>query len=199
MDEASSRGWMQPTFQRLVAGSLAVIAFAGAEFFHGNGFIAAYCAGLFLGTQTHAVRERIQEFGEAEGQQLSLFVFLIFGMAMVPAMVNYWDIEALCYAILSLTAIRMLPVILCLQGAGLDGPGKWFIGWFGPRGIASVLYSLMAVDKLGITGYERGFAVITLTVLLSIFLHGLSAVPLTACYSRYLDSRRLVHDDSTSS
>jgi NhaP-type Na+/H+ or K+/H+ antiporter len=197
VDEASRRGWMLPTFQRLVAGSLAVIAFAAAETFHGNGFIAAYCAGLFLGTQTHAVRERIQEFGEAEGQQMSLFVFLLFGIAMVPAMVNYWDIEALCYSILSLTAIRMIPVVLCLRGAGLDRAGMWFIAWFGPRGIASVLYALMAVSTLGITGYERGFAVITLTVLLSIFLHGLSAVPLTAWYSRYLDSQALVHDDST--
>jgi NhaP-type Na+/H+ or K+/H+ antiporter len=197
VDEASRRGWMLPTFQRLVAGSLAVIAYAAAEAFHGNGFIAAYCAGLFLGTQTPAVRERIQEFGEAEGQQMSLFVFLIFGLAMVPVMVKYWDFEALCYAILSLTVIRMIPVVLCLRGAGLDGPGMWFIAWFGPRGIASVLYALLAVSKLGVTGYERGFAVITLTVLLSIFLHGLSAVPLTACYSRYLDSRGLVDDDHT--
>jgi sodium/hydrogen antiporter len=197
VDEASRRGWMLPTFQRLVAGSLAVIAFAAAETFHGNGFIAAYCAGLFLGTQTHAVRERIQEFGEAEGQQMSLFVFLLFGIALVPAMVKYWNIEALCYAILSLTVIRMIPVVLCLRGAGLDGPGMWFIAWFGPRGIASVLYALMAVSKLGVTGYEQGLAVITLTVLLSIFLHGLSAVPLTAFYSRHLGRRRLVHDDGT--
>ena len=183
VEEASRRGWMQPTFQRLVAGSLAVIAYTAAEQFHGNGFIAAYCAGLFLGTQTHEVRERIQEFGEAEGQQMSLFVFLLFGLAMVPAMVSYWDIRTLCYAVLSLTVIRMVPVALCLHGAGLDKPAVWMIAWFGPRGIASVLYALMAIGKIGITGYEREFAVITLTVLLSIFLHGISAVPLTLSYS----------------
>ena len=88
VEAASQRDWMQPTFQRLVAGSLAVLAYALAEEFHGNGFIAAYCAGLFLSTQTPEVRERIQEFGEAEGQQMSLFVFLLFGLAMVPAMVG---------------------------------------------------------------------------------------------------------------
>ncbi len=198
VDNASRKNWMQPTFQRLVAGSMAVLAYALAEGFHGNGFIAAYFAGLFLGTQTNSVRERIQEFGEAEGQQMSLFVFLILGLVMVPAMFHYWDIEALCYAILSLTVIRMIPVVLCLQGAGLDGPGMWFIAWFGPRGIASVLYALIAVIKLGVTGYERAFAVITLTILLSVFLHGLSAVPLTACYSRYLDKQRFLHNDSAS-
>lgn len=184
VETASQRGWMQPTFQRLVAGSLAVLAYAVAEEFHGNGFIAAYCAGLFLSTQTPEVRERIQEFGEAEGQQMSLFVFLLFGLAMVPVMVGHWDIWALLYALLSLTVIRMAPVALSLIGTGLDKREVWMIAWFGPRGIASVLYSLMAIASIGITGYEREFAVITLTVLLSIFLHGLSAVPLTLSYSR---------------
>jgi sodium/hydrogen antiporter len=184
VEEASQRGWMQPTFQRLVAGSLAVIAYTSAEQFHGNGFIAAYCAGLFLGTQTHEIRERIHEFGEAEGQQMSLFVFLLFGLAMVPVMVGYWDIRAFCYAALSLTVIRMIPVAMCLHGAGRDPREVWMIAWFGPRGIASILYALMAIGKIGVAGYEREFAVITLTVLLSIFLHGVSALPLTRYYAR---------------
>ncbi len=161
-----------------------MLAYAVAEEFHGNGFIAAYCAGLFLSTQTPEVRERIQEFGEAEGQQMSLFVFLLFGLAMVPVMVGHWDIWALLYAILSLTVIRMVPVALSLLGTGLDKREVWMIAWFGPRGIASVLYALMAVAAIGITGYEKEFAVITLTVLLSIFLHGVSAVPLTNSFSR---------------
>ncbi|MBM4326670.1 MAG: sodium:proton antiporter [Deltaproteobacteria bacterium] len=184
VEEASKRNWMQPTFQRLVAGSLAVLAYTAAEQFHGNGFIAAYCAGLFLGAQTHDVRERIQEFGEAEGQQMSLFVFLLFGLAMVPAMAAHWDLWALCYAILSLTVIRMIPVALCLRGAGLDTRDVCMIAWFGPRGIASILYALMGIGKIGVIGYEREFAVVTLTVLLSIFLHGISAVPLTLSYAR---------------
>ena len=70
---------------------------------------------------------------------MALFVFLLFGIALVPAAVPYWDAEALVYALLSLTVIRMVPVVLCLRGLGLDTPGKWFIAWFGPRGIASVL------------------------------------------------------------
>lgn len=115
---------------------------------------------------------------------MSLFVFLLFGLVMVPAMVSYWDIRALCYAILSLTVIRMIPVALCLRGAGLETRAVWMIAWFGPCGIASVLYALMAIATIGVAGYEREFAVITLTVLLSIFLHGISAVPLTLAYSR---------------
>ena len=183
VDRASKRGWMNPTFQRLAACSLAVLAYALAEKFHGNGFIAAFFGGLMLGVDTPAVRERIHEFGEAEGQQLALFVFLIFGLAGVPAAAKYWDGAAWLYAVLSLTVIRMLPVALSLKGTRLTKFSIAFIGWFGPRGIASVLYLLIVVNELGLQGYQRMLSVIILTVLLSVFLHGITAVPLSRLYA----------------
>jgi NhaP-type Na+/H+ or K+/H+ antiporter len=177
----SDKGWMNSTFQRLISGSLAVLCFAIAEHFHGNGFIAAFAGGLLLGSSTKSdqVRERIQEFGEAEGQQMVLFVFLIFSLIMVPKAANYWDINAWLYAVLSLTVIRMLPVAICLLGKKLGIGTILFIGWFGPRGIASVLYLLLVLDALGFEGYERILSVIVLTVLLSVFVHGVSAVPIS--------------------
>jgi sodium/hydrogen antiporter len=184
VDKASKAGWMNPTFQRLTAWSLAVLAFALAEIFHGNGFIAAFFGGLMLGAHTPIVRERIQEFGEAEGQQLALFVFLIFGLVAVPAVANYWDAQAWLYAILSLTVVRMVPVAVCLTGTRLGWQSIGLIGWFGPRGIASVLYLLMVVKELGLAGHERILSVIVLTVLLSVFLHGMSAVPLSRLFAR---------------
>ena len=183
VDRASKAGWMNPTFQRLTAWSLAVIAFAAAEIFHGNGFIAAFCGGLMLGVHSPVVRERIHEFGEAEGQQLELFVFLIFGLVLVPNAAGYWDARSWFYAVLSLTVIRMLPVAISLAGTKLDWPSIGLIGWFGPRGIASVLYLLMVVHELGLPGYERILSVIVLTVLLSVFLHGITAVPLSRLYA----------------
>lgn len=178
IEAMSKRGWMNSTFQRLSAGSLALLCFSGAELFHGNGFIAAFFGGLLLGTTTHEIRERIQEYGEAEGLQLSLFVFLGFALLMVPKALPYWDASVWIYAICSLTVIRMLPVALSLTGLRLGRSQVGFIGWFGPRGIASVLYLLIVVGKLGIEGYEQPFSIIVLTVLLSVFLHGFSAVPL---------------------
>jgi NhaP-type Na+/H+ or K+/H+ antiporter len=183
VDKASKAGWMNPTFQRLTAWSLAVLAYALAEIFHGNGFIAAFFGGLMLGTHTPIVRERIQEFGEAEGQQLALFVFLIFGLVAVPTAASYWDAHAWLYAILSLTVIRMVPVAVCLLGTHLGWRSIGLIGWFGPRGIASVLYLLIVVNDLGLAGYERILSVIVLTVLLSVFLHGISAAPLSRLYA----------------
>jgi NhaP-type Na+/H+ or K+/H+ antiporter len=183
VDRASRAGWMNPTFQRLAAWALAVLAYASAEIFHGNGFIAAFFGGLLLGTRTPIVRERIQEFGEAEGQQLALFVFLIFGLAAVPRAASYWDARAWLYAILSLTVIRMVPVAVCLLGARLGWRSISLVGWFGPRGIASVLYLLIVVNDLGLAGHERILSVIVLTVLLSVFLHGISAAPLSRLYA----------------
>ena len=184
VDRAAKRDWMNTTFQRLTSISLAILAFYLAEMIHGNGFIAAYFAGLLLGTTTHSIRERIHEFGEAESQVLQLFIFLLFGMILVPLSYQLWDWQVWVYAILSLTVIRILPVVISLAGTELTRGTKYFIGWFGPRGIASILYLLMVVIELGAKGLEKMMSVIVLTVLLSIYLHGISANPLSKLYQK---------------
>ena len=180
----SDRGWMEETFQRLSALPLAILAFAFAESVEGNGFIAAFVAGLGLtmGATSAHVRHQIQEFGETEGTQLILVVFLIFGLAMVPVASQYWGLPELIYALASLTVIRMVPVAISLIGAKLDWSTVAFIGWFGPRGIASVLYLLMAIAAIGFVGYEQIMSVIVLTVAISVYAHGISAVPLSRRY-----------------
>ncbi len=167
--------------------SLAILAFALAEIVHGNGFIAAYFAGLLLGTKTPEIRKRIHEFGEAESQALELFIFLLFGMVLVPISFPYWDSGAWIYALLSLTVIRMIPVAISLIGTKLSWGTVGFIGWFGPRGIASILYLIMVVIELGTAGYERMISVIVLTVMLSIFLHGFTAVPFSRLFKGNTD------------
>ncbi len=184
VDKASNANWMNSTFQRLASIALAVMAFTLAEMVHGNGFIATFFAGLFLGTRTPQVRERIQEFGEAEGVALELFIFLLFGMILVPIAYPFWTPEIWIYAILSLTVIRMVPVAISLLGAKLSWQSVGFIGWFGPRGIASILYLILVLIHLGFKGYEQLMSVVVLTILLSVFLHGLSALPLSKIYGK---------------
>jgi sodium/hydrogen antiporter len=187
VEKASRIGWMNHTYQMLASLAIAILSYSAAEFFHGNGFIAAYFAGLLLGTRTVEVRDRIREFGEAQSQIMVLIIFLLLGIIMIPISFPHWDWRSLVYAVLSLTFIRMVPVALSLIGSGLDRKTVWFIGWFGPRGIASVLYLLMAVILLGPEGYERIISVITLTVTLSIFLHGLTAVPFSKMFAEKTD------------
>lgn len=188
MQAMSDREWTEETFQRLSALPMAILAFAFAESVEGNGFIAAFVAGLgFTAAITsHSVRHQVQEFGETEGMQLILVVFLIFGLAMIPAAVPHWGLTELVYALLSLTVLRMVPVAISLLGLRLDWPTVAFIGWFGPRGIASVLYLLMAVAAIGIEGHETVMSVIVLTIAISVYAHGITATPLSR---RYGESR----------
>jgi sodium/hydrogen antiporter len=181
---ASKRSWMNLTFQRLAAVTLAFLAYSFAELVHGNGFIAAFFAGLLIGTTSEGIRERIHEFGEAESQALVLFIFFLFGMILVPLAIPYWDLAAVGYSILSLTVIRMIPAGLSLLGCGLSWGDIGFIGWFGPRGIASILYLLLVVIEVGVTGIQPYLAVIIFTVFLSVILHGITANPLSRLYNK---------------
>jgi len=186
MQITADKGWTEGTFQRLSALPLAILAFAFAESVEGNGFIAAFVAGIGLtaAVTSDNVRHQVQEFGETEGMQLILVVFLIFGLAMVPAAAPYWGVRELIYALASLTVLRMLPVAISLIGTRLDWQTITFIGWFGPRGIASVLYLLMAVAAIGFDGYEQVMSVIVLTVAISVYAHGISAMPLSDRYGK---------------
>ena len=184
LKQASARDWMETTFQRLAALSLALVSFAFAEAVGGNGFIAAFCAGITLGAQELKMIHSIQEAGEAEGTLLSLGVFLLFGLAAIPAAISYWGWQEVLYALLSLTLVRMVPVAVALIGAKVDRSTILFVGWFGPRGIASVLYLLLAASAIGVNGHEHLMAVIVLTVTFSVFLHGVSAIPLCRLYAK---------------
>lgn len=176
-ETAAQRQWMSPLYQRLSAPALALVAYSGAELLHGNGFIAAFLAGLFLQSHHTRVIERLKTFGEAEGQLLSLLIFFFFGMIFVPDALSAITLKSVIYAVLSLTVIRIVPVLIALTGSGLRYRARFFLAWFGPRGIASILYLLLVMDQLGFTNPDdqEFFATTVLTVLLSIYLHGLSS------------------------
>ena len=176
VDHATLKNWMSHTFHHLVSFALAILAYCAAELIHGNGFIAAFFAGLRLSTKIPLVRTQIQEFSEAQGKLFSLIIFFLFGLVCVPNFYIYWDLNLLMYALLSLTLIRMIPVFIALIGVKIDFYSKIFIAWFGPRGIASILYLFIVIVELEVTGYEQLMAVIVLTVLFSVFAHGITAV-----------------------
>jgi NhaP-type Na+/H+ or K+/H+ antiporter len=184
IDAAWERGWIDETFARLVSPGLAVLTFTVAHLLDRNGFVAAYLAGLTLAVRSAGLRERLHQFGEADGTQFSLFVFLLFGMVMVPSAWPHWNAAMLAYALVSLTVVRMVPVWLSLLGSGLGVKSVLFVGWSGPRGIASVLYLALVVQQFGTEQHVQVFSVIVLTVLLSVLLHGLSAAPISAAYGR---------------
>jgi len=190
LERGALAGWVSPPFQRLSGLGLALLAFAGAEVVGGNGFIAAFVAGLALGNVARGICPRIHDFGEAEGQLLALLVFLVFGGLVVPAALPHVDAEVVLYAVASLTVVRMLPVALALMGSGLLPSTVAFLGWFGPRGLASILFAMIVVEEGRLADGARVEAIVTLTVLLSTLLHGMSAQPLAGMYARRIAARR---------
>ncbi len=185
LERGVATGWINGPFQRLSSLGLALLAFAGAEVIGGNGFIAAFVAGLSLGNVGRKVCETLYEFGETEGQLLTLLVFLLFGAAMVPNTIEVLSAKTFAYAVLSLTLIRMLPVAIALRGTGLRAPGVLFLGWFGPRGLASILFALVVVEEGRLASGSLLEGVVTLTVLSSAMLHGATAFPLAKSFGNY--------------
>jgi sodium/hydrogen antiporter len=184
---ASKREWMTGSFRRLALLALAIIAWALADQIGGNGFIAAFVGGLAVGPTVERVGEQLIHFTDAEGQLLNLSVFFIFGV-LVIGLIQPLSWEVAVYALLSLTVIRMLPVALALLGTHLRGVSVLFMGWFGPRGLASIVLGLVVVAEAPlIAGRDEMGVAVALTVLLSVLLHGVSAAPLSAVYVRRVE------------
>jgi len=184
---ASRKGWMAGTFQRLALLALALIAYALADQIGGNGFIAAFVGGLAVGPTAKSVGEQLFRFTEAEGQLLSLSVFFVFG-ALAIGLIQPLSWEVALYAFLSLTAIRVLPVALSLLRTRLARVSVLFAGWFGPRGLASIVLGLIVVAEAPqLAGRNEIEMVVASTVLLSVLLHGLTATPLSAAYARRVE------------
>jgi NhaP-type Na+/H+ or K+/H+ antiporter len=169
-------------------------AYFGSVAIGGNGFIAAFIGGIVFRAASRRYLVEPTEFTETAGTFLSLLVWTLFGVTLVSIVLGAstgW--RPFFYAMLSLTVVRMIPVALALVGAGLRRDTVAVMGWFGPRGLASVVFTLMALEEFAAAGrpVDSLVAAATWTILLSVFLHGLSAVPLSAWYARRLQAATL--------
>ncbi|MBT8078112.1 MAG: cation:proton antiporter [Gammaproteobacteria bacterium] len=174
--------WMSETAEGMIALGLAFSAFAIAESVHGNGFISAFVAGLTFGNTLQQKCKFLYEFAESEGQILILLTFAAFGAAMLPQAGDTINAVYVLYGILALTIIRMLPVYLSLLGTGIKPVTSFFLSWFGPRGLASILFVLLILEEAELDNEASIFATVIVTVTMSIVLHGVSAGPAAAWY-----------------
>jgi NhaP-type Na+/H+ or K+/H+ antiporter len=184
---ARRRGWTSATSDRLAVMAIALVSYLAAVSLGGNGFVAAFAGGIFFAAATRSRLVEATLFTEDVGLFLSFLVWSLFGAALVgPILTGPIDLAAIGYAILSLTLIRMVPVAIAMSGAGLRPSSTAFMGWFGPRGLASVVFTIIAFEALEGSGLavERLVEVATWTILLSVVAHGLTARPLAAAYGR---------------
>jgi len=171
------------SYERMVMVAIAVGSWALADLLGGNGFIAAFVAGLAVSRFAHDFGERILDFAEREGQLLSVIVFFVFGTAAIGFLdAMTWQIAA--FVVVALTVNRMIPVGVSLIGSHLNQWTVAFIGWFGPRGLASIILVLVVVsEEPDLPGLNVVLATVTATVLASVLLHGITAKPFAQLYS----------------
>ncbi len=179
-----------------VSRQLFVLALAGACYLvaaaaGGNGFIAAFVGGLAFGRATRHEEAGAVRFTESQGSLLAIGVWAAFGLALAGNVLTHLgDPAVVVYAVMSLTVIRMVPVGLALMRERFQPLTILFMGWFGPRGLASIVFLVIAMEGLDHAGVATGPlpAAISLTVLLSVVLHGLTARPFAARYGSRIGS-----------
>lgn len=181
---AKRAGAVSGLFEQLAVVSLPIIAWAGADAIGGNGFIAAFVAGLGAGATLAAARPAVVNFAVDEGQLLNLTTFFIFGAAIIGPVLGDVDWRVALYAVASLTVVRMLPVVISLIGLRLRPSTFLFLGWFGPRGIATIVLTLVATSEADLADGDTIALVSAFTVLLSVIAHGVTAAPLGRRYGR---------------
>ncbi len=188
LDYFVARGWVEGALRQLGTLAVAVGAFATAEVVEGNGFVAAFVAGLAFGFVAKEQCDTAADFTEDQGQLLALLTFLFFGALLIGPRLGDLSLPVAAYVLLSLTVIRMIPVGLSLIGMHLEPPTIGFLSWFGPRGLASILFGLFVVEHAELAGAETILTVVAWTVCASVVLHGVTAVPFTGRYVRWWKS-----------
>jgi len=185
---AGRRGWIAQSYLMIGVVALPLFCMLLSEALAASMFIAAFVAGLSVQVGFKEGGGHSVEFAEEWGRLINLSVFFLFGMYVVKAAPQF-TFAALLYALLSLTLVRMLPVVLSLAGSGLSRPSVLFMGWFGPRGLASIVLGLVYLEQeLHLPGEETIRIAVMVTVLLSIFAHGMSALPGIGLYGRTLSA-----------
>lgn len=171
--------WQMQVWSQLTLPGLAVLCFATAQVLGGSGFIAAFVGGLLAGYLFKEQKHHLLQASEEFASLLSVLTWGVFGAVVIPKAWSSltWDIWL--YALLSLTLVRMLPVLLCLLGTRFDLETRLFMAWFGPRGLATIVFAVMIIDY-PLASTSTLVATAICTVLLSVLLHGLSANPWVA-------------------
>ena len=178
---AKGQQWLTHTWIQVPVVALALGCFAVAQLLGGSGFIAAFTGGLLFGVLAKQARDELLRAAEGTGDTLALITWVIFGSAVVGQAVGNFSWVILLYAMLSLTLIRILPVFLVLTGMGMSTESKLFVGWFGPRGLASIVFGVIVVNA-NLPNSGSIAMIVVCTIVLSILAHGITANPWARAY-----------------
>jgi NhaP-type Na+/H+ or K+/H+ antiporter len=178
MRRCAQQGWLTDIWKQITPVALAISCFAVAQSLHGSGYIAAFTGGLLFGFIGKHQTHKVVFAAEGIGETLALMTWLLFGAIVIGQSVEHFTWQMVVYALLSLTVIRMLPMFLSLTGTGEPTNAKLFLGWFGPRGLASIVFAFIVINE-NVPNARFLAMVVVLTVFFSLVAHGVSANPLS--------------------
>ncbi len=183
--EAGRRDWITPAWKQVMPAAGAALAYGIASALGGSGFIAAFVGGVVFRLALRRDPEELNRLSEEVGSVLNGVTFVLFGAILLGPALGELSWELALYAVLSLTLVRMLPVAIAMLGAHARRPTLGFLGWFGPRGLASIVFAVIVVEESNLPHEHLLVVAIYLTVGLSVLAHGLSAAPLASRYARW--------------
>ena len=179
------KGWVSETWKQLPVVALAVCCFSLSQQLGGSGFIASFVGGMLFGGVEKGRKHKLMLAAEGTGDTFAMITWVVFGAAVVGQYFKHFSWEIVLYAFLSLTIVRVLPVFLVLGGMKLRTDERLFMGWFGPRGLASIVFAVIVLNK-HLPGSGTIALTVVFTIILSIVAHGLSANPLVAALAARL-------------
>jgi NhaP-type Na+/H+ or K+/H+ antiporter len=185
----TARRLVDDTWLQVVPLAGALLAFTLAEAIGGSGFIAAFVGGLAFGGMRHHRGGEVSHLIEQTGAVLAAVTFVLFGAVLLEPAIGDLTWRIALYALLSLTVVRMVPVAISMLGTGARRPTVAFLGWFGPRGAASIVFALLVLEEQGLPHENTVVTTAFVTVGLSVLLHGVTAAPLARRYADWHDAR----------
>lgn len=185
--QAGRRDLIAPVWRQVIPAAGAALAYGIASALDGSGFIAAFVAGMVFRLALRRDPEELNELTEEVGSVLNGVTFVLFGAILLEPALTELSWELALYAVLSLTVVRMLPVVIAMWGSRARRPTLGFLGWFGPRGLASIVFAVIVVEESQLPHEHLIVLAIYLTVGLSVLAHGLTAAPLANRYARWYE------------
>jgi NhaP-type Na+/H+ or K+/H+ antiporter len=185
--QAGRRDLITASWRQVIPAAGAALAYGIASALDGSGFIAAFVAGMVFRLALGRDPEELNRLTEELGSVLNGVTFVLFGAVLLGPAVTELTWQLALYALLSLTLVRMVPVLIAMWGSHARRPTLGFVGWFGPRGLASIVFAVIVIEESSL--YHETLIVqgIYLTVGLSVLAHGLTAAPLADRYARWYE------------
>ena len=187
---ARGHGRVEGSWHQVVPLAAAGLAFGLADPIGGSGFIAAFVGGFVFGAIRRRTSEDVGYLIEEVGEVFSAVTFIVFGAVLLGPVLGDVTWQVVLYAVLSLTVVRLIPVAISMIGLGLRKPTLAFLGWFGPRGLASIVFAVLVLEEGGLPHDDLILKTTYLTIGLSVLAHGLTAAPLANRYADWHESRR---------